>query len=899
MVNLLKEFDEDEEFLNLLNQRRKRKTGGFNNPRYRDRIYRPLFQVEPLDKEQQEKLWSYMDTYIRRNPETVEKEIVRHVELSFGRNRFRISKSAAYYGASYSLRDRLQELWNDYEYLSELENPRRVNFLSIEFLNGRLLKTNLVNLNLEEQYRTALQNLGFNLEEIYELENDPGLGKSGLGKLASCFIDSLTTLNIPAFGYGLRYDYGHFQQRIENNQQKEFSEFWLLRGNPFEVPRLDVRYTIKFYGSVRFQEKDGKTVCVRDNTLDVVAVAYDTIVSGWETFNVNVLRLWKSYPAEHFNFENFHKNNYQGAIFDKNATSHLTSVMYPNENVPNGKEFKLMQQYLLVSATTQDIVRRFVDSKLPWSEFSNKNVIHVSDVHPALSISELLRILVDDYSLDIHEGIEIVNRSFSFTSHNVLQSHMQQWYVDFFGKLLPRNMEMIYIINHYFLESVRAKHPTEWSRHREMSCIEETRPKQIRMHNFAIVGSHFVNGISRTHSRFLKQKFHLFEDFFPKRIVNITNGVNVRRWLNLAFPELASLLTRYSGNNDWVEYWRSLEELKTEGLKNQETKANITKDLSSAKLRAKTRLVDWLKSNHNIEVSTDYLFDVQVKNFHENTRQIMNLFYCVERYWYLKSITPEQREEIVKRVTFFAGRAEQNDVLAKNIIQLINQVSTRINSDPDTSNYFKVVFIPDNKVTVSEIVIPAADVFQSISTPGTEASATSNMRAALCGSLLVASKDGSNFEIGQEVGPSNVFFFGTRFCDAENIRNDNIHTNLDGRVKHVLDCLQSGFFGNIGYISDYLNTLNLGNDFYLVAADYVDYALCQDKVDKEYRNPTSWYNKAVLSVLSMNKFTSDYVVDYYCKKIWNVEPFEMPEPAVDEESKLVLPSNNQKSLLSN
>jgi len=461
---------------------------------------------------------------------------------------------------------------------------------------------------------------------------------------------------------------------------------------------------------------------------------------------------------------------------------------------------------------------------------------------------------------------------------------MQQWYVDFFGKVLPRHLKLIYLINNYFLKSVRTEFPFDWDRDREMSCVEYG-PKQIKLHNLAFVAVHTVKGVSKTHTRFLQEKFDYLFDQFPGRIINITSGVNTRRWIHLAFPELSNLLTNYSGSTEWLDNLSLIENIKE--LPNEDSKSNVLDDLRKAKTSAKARLAQWVKNNLNIDIPINFLFDIQIKNIHENTRQLMNIFYCIDRYLNLKSMTVVSRNDAVKRATFFCGKADQTDTSSKNILQFIIQISNAINNDPETNEFFKVVFIPDYKMSSAEIIIPASDLFQSISTPGTEDCSTNNIKAAMTGALLLASRDGSNFEIGQEIGKSNVFFFGNRFFESENVRNDNILSSVDKRYQFIIDYLLAENFGNVEYIKEQIDAMRHGDDFYQTSHDYLDYKLTQERVDKTYKDNDSWQTKSLTSICSMYRFSSDSVIDHYSKKVWNVEPFEISEPSSNKESSLL------------
>jgi len=544
-----------------------------------------------------------MESYLPRDKESIQKSIINHIEYTLARTRFSIDKNIIYQGLSLSVRDRLLEAWNDSQSVIKIENPKRLYYLSIEFLLGRLLQNALINLNMEEKYKEALNELGYKIEEIYEHENDPALGNGGLGRLAACYMDSLTTLNYPAWGYGIRYDYGIFRQAIENCEQIELPDYWLTKGNPWEIMRLDINYKVRFYGYCKDEMKNGKNIRVWEGGKEVDAIAFDTVIPGWETLNCNTLRLWKSYPSREFNFESFNKGDYACALAEKDQASYITSVLYPNDSTPTGKELRLKQQYFFCSATINDIIRRFLNSKLPWTEFPNKNAMQLNDTHPTIAVIELLRQLIDIYSLDYAEAYKIVRKSFGYTNHTVLPEALEKWSVDLMTKLLPRHMELIYLINFFFLEEVKKKFPNDGEKLTELSIIEESSPKMVRMANLCIICSHTVNGVADIHSKLLiNTLFKDFHDFFPNKFINVTNGVTPRRWIHCAFRELSNLITDYYGSNDWLGELSLLEHL-PEKINKEGKLDELLNNLEFAKLQAKKRLAHWVKENLNLEIN--------------------------------------------------------------------------------------------------------------------------------------------------------------------------------------------------------------------------------------------------------------------------------------------------------
>ena len=862
----------------------KRKNREENDDDSEEKFYRPEFVSDPNNKEKSEQIWKYMDTYSSKNSYSIEKNIVSHIELTLARNRFDLSKEDIFLGTALSVRDRLLENWNDTQMFIKNENPKRINYISIEFLLGRQLQNALINMKIEDQYRIALSKLGFNIEEIYEMENDSAIGKGSVGNLASFLMDSLTTHNYPAWGYGIRYDFGAFRQYILNNQQQELPEFMLTKENPWEIQRLNTKYVVKYFGNMKYSTVNGKQVYSWENTHNVLAVAYDTIIPGWNTHFVNTLRLWKSFPCDDFDFNQFmNQGNFKDNVFMRNATSHITSVLYPSDDT-----IKLMQEYFLVSATVQDIIRTFQRNNLPWSEFPNKNAIQLNDTHSTLAIPELLRLLVDDHGLGLSEAMDIVKKTFSFTCHNVLHSTMEHFSVDLVGKILPRHLELIHLLDQSFLEEVWKKHPYNCNRQKVMSCLSEHNPQQIRFTNLAISASHFVNGVSSLHTDMIKGKLEYFDDFFLNKINNVTNGVSTRRWINLVNAPLSKLITDYSKSNEWLDEWRPVEHILENISKDSELEKNIHHDMQTVKLLAKRKLVAWLNHHFNLEVSEEFMFDVQLMNVSENNRQLMSLLYSVNRYLSLKSMSPEDRVHVVKRIKFFGGRAEMLDESGKNIIRLINQIASIVNHDNDTNSLFKIIFIPDFRTSMAEVVIPASDVFESLSCPGTAAGSTSNMMAALNGGLLIASRDGTNIEISEQIKENNIFLFGKTVDQANWIRHKCVKENVCDDLKHVLEYILSENFGNVDYINTLLKTLLTGHDHFLVSHDYHDYSNVQKRVDINYQDKELWSKMVINCICGMGRFSSDRVINEYARKIWKVEPFLIPEPSTDPENKQII-----------
>ena len=874
-------------------KRRKSLYEGFDE---KQELFRPEFRFDQKDQTK-EKMWELMDTYLPRDIINIQKSIVKHIEYTLATTRFNVDAHYLFQGTALSVRDRLLEQWNDTQLYIKINNPKKIFYLSIEFLLGRLLQNALVCIDLEKCYKEALNEFGIKIEEIYENENDPALGNGGLGRLAACYIDSMATLNFPAWGYGIRYEYGIFRQVIQNCEQKEFPDYWLTKGNPWEIMRLDTQFKVRFYGYCKDEWKNGKKVRAWTGGEEVVAVAYDTAVPGFNTFNCNTLRLWKSFPSNEFNFEEFNKGEHQSAMAERDQASYITSVLYPNDNSMSGKELRLKQEYFFSSASVQNIVAEFKKYNLSWDEFPKFNCIQLNDTHPTLALVELLRILVDENDVDYNRAFEIVKKTFNYTNHTVLPEALEKWGVDIFERLLPRHLELIYLINYFFMEEIKRKYPNDFNRMSKLSIIEESMPKKIRMANLCIVSSTKVNGVAKIHSGLLRTD--LFKEFYqlwPEKFTNVTNGVTPRRWVHCAFPELSKLLTKYNGGrNDWLAEYDLLEEI-PDKIKEDGTEKDFMERYRNAKLAAKLRLKAFVKKYCNIDIDETFLFDIMVKRIHEYKRQFMNCIYCIYRYLKLKKMSHDERKNVTKRVTFFGGKAAPGYALAKNVIKLINMVANVVNNDPDVNQYYKIVFLPDYKVSSAQIIIPAADISQHISTAGMEASGTSCMKFVMTGSIILGTHDGANIEIADKVGEDHIYFFGRRVEEVQRIREElrNGKRNYVGsRLKECFDAIYNNRFGNTSFMHDYLNGIINGGDYYLVCHDFYDYLKAQEKIDKDYQNKDEWDRKCVENICHMGFFSSDRSIRDYANDIWNVVAMEVPKPSLTKEQHLISTSNLQ------
>ena len=874
-------------------KRRKSLYEGFDE---KQELFRPEFRFDETDKSK-EIMWGLMDTYLPRDKINIQKSIVKHIEYTLATTRFNVDAHYLFQGTALSVRDRLLEQWNDTQLYIKINNPKKIYYLSIEFLLGRLLQNALVCIDLEKCYKEALNEFGIKIEEVYENENDPALGNGGLGRLAACYIDSMATLNFPAWGYGIRYDYGIFRQVIQNCEQKEFPDYWLTKGNPWEIMRLDTQFKIRFYGYCKDEWRDGKKIRVWNGGEEVVAVAYDTAVPGFNTFNCNTLRLWKSFPSNEFNFEQFNRGEHQSAMAERDQASYITSVLYPNDNSMSGKELRLKQEYFFSSASVQNIVAEFKKYNLSWDEFPKFNCIQLNDTHPTLALVELLRILIDENGVEYNRAFDIVKRTFNYTNHTVLPEALEKWGVDIFEKLLPRHLELIYLINFFFMEDIKKRYPHDYDRMSKLSIIEESMPKKIRMANLCIVSSTKVNGVAKIHSGLLRTDlFKEFYELWPDKFTNVTNGVTPRRWVHCAFPELSKLLTKYNGGrNDWLAEYDLLEEI-PDKIKEDGTEKDFMERYRNAKLQAKLRLKDFVKKNCNIDIDETFLFDIMVKRIHEYKRQFMNCLYCIYRYLTIKKMSHDDRQKVTKRVTFFGGKAAPGYALAKNVIKLVNMVANVVNNDPDVNPYYKIVFLPDYKVSSAQIIIPAADISQHISTAGMEASGTSCMKFVMTGSIILGTHDGANIEIADKVGEDHIYFFGRKVDEVNKIRNDlrNGKRNYVGsRLNECFDCIYNNRFGNTQFMHDYLNGMINGGDYYLVCHDFYDYLEAQVKIDKDYQDKDSWDRKCVENICHMGFFSSDRSIRDYANDIWNVVAMEVPKPSLTKEEHLISTSNLQ------
>lgn len=770
---------------------------------------------------------------------------MQHIECTLARTRFDFKELHCYEAVAHSVRDRLIEKFNDTNFLFNKAGAKRLSYMSLEFLMGRALQNALINIALEENYREAVEELGYVLERIYEEEVDPALGNGGLGRLAACFLDSFATLNYNAWGYGLRYEYGIFRQVIRDGYQVEVPDMWLSLTNPWEIERMDIQYAVRFYGSTRVVYQGARELHLWEGGEVVFARAFDTPIPGYCTDNTVGLRLWKSLPAREFDLTSFNTGDYFKALYERQKASEITSVLYPNDSTAQGKELRLKQEYLLVSATVQDVFRRFKRSQLAekkeiaWESFPDSCVMQLNDTHPVLAIVELLRILIDVEKLDDKEAWLIVTRVFGYTNHTVLPEALEKWSVDMLGHLLPRHLEIIYLINFNWLQKVERKYPGNTDKLRSLSIIQEE-PKMVRMAHLGIVGSAVVNGVAAIHSQLIKTDlFRDFAEFFPHKFQNKTNGVTPRRWILCANPQLAALYTASLASDRWVV---DMDELR--GLEKLAKQPEFQGKWACIKHSNKLRLARYVKDALGVELNPDSLFDIQIKRIHEYKRQLMNILYAVHRYLALKAMTPAQRKQVVPRSVLFGGKSAPGYLTAKKIIKLINSVAEVVNNDFETSDYLKVVFVPNYGVSNAQILIPAAELSEHISTAGLEASGTSNMKFTMNGCVLIGTLDGANVEIREEVGAENFFLFGARVEDIAALRRRMQEMPPEeywgAKLTRVFRSIEEGVFGSREVLTECINVIRWRNDHYLVCTDFEDYVRAQQEVDEAYTNKARW-----------------------------------------------------------
>jgi glycogen phosphorylase len=796
-----------------------------------------------------------------------------HLTFSLGKSNSWATTRDWYQTAAFTVRDHLMSRWVITRDAYRDANTKRVYYLSLEFLIGRMLSNAALNLGVAPELSEGLQEIGQQLEGVAEMEPDAALGNGGLGRLAACFVDSMATMDIPATGYGIRYDYGMFRQSIEGGQQVENPDNWLRYQNIWEVQRPEHTCEVKFYGRVVQVHTERGNERHWIDTASVVAMPYDVPVPGYGTQTVNNLRLWSAKAAKEFDLASFNQGNYDKSVEGRHGAETISQVLYPNDASESGKELRLKQQYFFVSASTQDILHRFITNNPDWETLPEKVAIQLNDTHPAIAVAEMMYQLIDHYHLAWDKAWSLVTKIFAYTNHTLMPEALETWSVDLFSSLLPRHLEIIYEINHRFLQMVNQHFPGDSGLLSRVSIIDEANGRRVRMAHLAVVGSHTVNGVAALHSELLKTT--LFADFnkiYPGKFTNVTNGITPRRWLNQANPLLTDLLTKHIGTG----FQKDLGLIKN--IEPLADNAAFRKAFREVKAANKQRLAYKILQKTGVAINPQAIFDVQIKRIHEYKRQLLNVLHVITLYNRIRS---GQAKNHVPRVVIFAGKAAPGYWLAKQIIRLINDVATLINNDPVIGDQLKVVFYPNYEVSAAEILFPGADLSEQISTAGTEASGTGNMKMALNGALTIGTLDGANVEIKEEVGDENIFIFGLTTPEVAQIKasgyNPWDYYNGNAELKQVIDMIGNGFF-SVGELNRYqaiVDTLLHKGDHYLLLADYAAYVEAQEKVAALYQDEEAWSRVAILNVARMAKFSSDRTIGEYANRIWKVKQFKV------------------------
>ena len=811
---------------------------------------------------------------IALQPGTLRAVLLDRLTRSLGKDPDTATQRDIYDALSLAVREELTARWLATQRRVSQAGVKRVCYLSVEYLLGRNLVNGLASLegDMVREAREALAELGYDLDRVAQEEIDPGLGNGGLGRLAACFLDSLATLQFPAVGYGIRYDYGIFTQVIdEDGRQREIASTWMRERSPWEIARDDARYVVRFGGRcVASQDSAGRTRYRWVDTHKVWAVGFDQLIPGNRSPTVNHLRLWAGRAIAPFNVELFNAGRHAEASAEQVDAKNFSRILYPDDTTPQGKELRFKQQYFFVSASLQDMLAQHVTEGRSFEALPGAIAIQLNDTHPALAIAELMRLLVDEHDVEWDLAWDITRRVFSYTNHTLLPEALEVWPVAFFERILPRHLQIIYLINRALLDEVSARYPGDHERRRRMSLIDEGNGRQVRMANLAVLGSHTVNGVAKLHSELMtKTIFADFAQHHPERFTNVTNGIAVRRWLKQANPGLSSLLSRHLG-----DAWENdLEEL--ERIVPVADDAGFRREFREIKLQNKKRLAIEVQKRVGIDVDVRSLFDVQAKRIHEYKRQLLNLLYVVTRY---HRLCDDPDAYPVPRTVFFAGKAAPGYVMAKGIIKLINNVAQVVNEDRSIQGRLKVVFLPDYDVTLAQRIMPAADLSEQISTAGLEASGTGNMKLALNGALTIGTLDGANIEIREQVGPDNVFIFGLQAHEVAAHRargyspGDYVSGNPD--LARTLDLIDAGHFSPANVVDGQpiVERLLSEGEPYFVLADFADYARAQDEVDRLYLDPDAWSRKAVLNTLNMGTFSSDRSIREYAERIWRIKP---------------------------
>jgi starch phosphorylase len=811
------------------------------------------------------------DRRVEMSVEGLKEDFAWHLRYSLAKGEDRATRRDEYTAFANAVRDRLVERWINTQEEYSRQNTKRVYYMSLEFLIGRLLGNNVINLKADQLCREALKEYGINWNDLRDYESDAGLGNGGLGRLAACYIDSMSTLNIAGMGYGLRYDYGIFRQKIVNGGQVEEPDHWLKDGYPWEMARPEYSQHVHFGGHVECRVEHGRQQWYWVPEETVQGVPYDLPIVGYDKA-VNSLRLWSAKAVDDFDLADFDKGSYVEAVEQKVLAENLTKVLYPNDNTSQGKELRLRQQYFFVACSLRDILRRFRQTNDNWDALPDKVFIQLNDTHPTLVVPEMMRILIDQEGLSWEKAWDLTRRSTGYTNHTILQEALEKWPVPMMERLLPRHLQIIYEINGRFLQEISSLYPGDIKKLQRMSLIDESGERYVRMANLCVVGTSSVNGVAELHTEILKSS--LFKDFYelwPDKFHNVTNGITPRRWLLKANPMLSQLISESIGES-WITHLDDLEKLE-KFSKNQA----FLDALAKIKRSNKGQLASWTRKSLGIELNPDAIFDVQVKRLHEYKRQLMLALYIVMFY---NRLISDSTYDPVPRQFIFAAKAAPGYYMAKLIIRFIHGIASVVNSNPKTRGKLSVAFLPDYRVSLAEKIMPAAEVSEQISLAGMEASGTGNMKFMMNGALTIGTYDGANVEIHRAVGDDNMFLFGLRTEDVAKLRPSYVSKDFykkDPEIKAALDMVKANVFSLLepGLFDPILRSLLEYNDYYMLLADLRAYSEAQDRIDAVYRNPKMWNRMSLVNIARSGFFSSDRAVMEYAKNIWHVNPVKL------------------------
>ena len=808
------------------------------------------------------------DRRVEMSVEGLKEDFAWHLRYSLAKGDTRATERDEYTAFAMAVRDRLVERWISTQEEYARQNTKRVYYMSLEFLIGRLLGNNVINLKADQLCREALKEYGIDWNSLRDYESDAGLGNGGLGRLAACYIDSMSTLNLAGMGYGLRYDYGIFRQKIVNGCQVEEPDHWLKDGYPWEMARPEYAQHVHFGGHVECRTEGGRQQWYWVPAETVQGIPYDLPIVGYDKA-VNSLRLWSAKAVDDFDLADFDKGSYVEAVEQKVLAENLTKVLYPNDNTSQGKELRLRQQYFFVACSLRDILRRFRQTNDSWDALPEKVFIQLNDTHPTLVIPELMRILIDHEGLDWDKAWDLTRRTTGYTNHTILQEALEKWPVPMMERLLPRHLQIIYEINGRFLQEISSLYPGDIKKLQRMSLIDENGERYVRMANLCVVGTSSVNGVAELHTEILKKT--LFKDFYelwPEKFHNVTNGITPRRWLLKANPSLSQLISESIGDS-WITH---LDDLKK--LEKFSGDANFLAAMAKIKRSNKGQLANWTKKNLGIELNPDAIFDVQVKRLHEYKRQLMLAIYIVMFY---NRLINDPKYDPVPRQFIFAAKAAPGYYMAKLIIRFIHGIAGVVNSNPKTRGKLSVAFLPDYRVSLAEKIMPASEVSEQISLAGMEASGTGNMKFMMNGALTLGTYDGANVEIHREVGDENMFLFGLRTEDVAKLRPTYVSKDWyakDPEIKAALDMIKANVFSLLepGLFEPILRSLLDYNDYYMLLADLRSYSEAQDRVDAAYRDAKKWNRMSLVNVARSGFFSSDRSVMEYARDIWHISP---------------------------